>query len=177
VGDIAILLTAFLLTVFIDITVAICFGMILASFLFMKRMSQFPKIVSITDKFSEKDDLIIQEVKNTPSGIEIYEIQGPFFFGAADILQDVLINIENPPKVFILKLHNTGFIDASGMHALKEFHQRCIKEKTTLLLAEMQESVKKDLYKFNFIKTLGAEHVFPTLNKALEKALEIINKN
>lgn len=173
-SDIFILLTAFLLTVFVDITIAICFGMILASFLFMKRMSQFPRAISLKEKFSKEDDLTSHPI---PPGIEIYEIQGPFFFGAADILQDTLTEIERAPKVFILKLSKATFIDASGMHALKEFHQRCKKEKTILLLAETQEEVKKDLIKFGFIKTLGKEYVFSTLNKAVLEAKEIINKN
>ncbi|MES2199928.1 MAG: sulfate permease [Chlamydiota bacterium] len=177
IGDVLILLTAFFLTVFVDITIAICFGMVLASFLFMKRMSQFPKTISLTKEFSEEADSPLIISQKNYSNIEIYEIQGPFFFGAADILQDVLTNIERAPKVFILKLHDVTFIDASGMHALKEFYERCKKEKTILLLAELQGEVKKDLVKFGFIKTLGKEHVFPSLEKALAKAKEEVNKN
>ncbi len=176
-GDVVILLTAFLLTVFVDITVAICFGMILASFLFMKRMSTYPKTISLTAKFSEEEDYAPMTSQKISPGIEVYEIQGPFFFGAADILQDVLTNMEPAPKVFILKLTDATFIDASGMHALKEFHQRCKKEKTILLLAEMKEEVKKDLVKFGFIKIVGKENVFSSLKKAILQAKELVNKN
>ncbi len=169
-GDVAILLTSFFLTLFVDITAAIVVGMILSSFLFMKRMSQFSK-VQLSSAFHEsKVEFHPDTRKYLVKGVEIYEIQGPFFFGAADILKDLLVNIEPPPKVFILRLRQASFIDASGMCALKEFHEKCKKEKITLLLAEVEGHVKADLKKFGLTQLIGKKQIFPSLDLALKAA-------
>lgn len=183
IGDIAILLTAFLLTVFVDITVAISFGMILASFLFMKRMSLFSKTVPLTElfgesksEFPERSDPDAINHKKVPLGVEVYEIQGPFFFGAADMLKDILVNLEKPPKVFILRMRHVPLIDASGMHALKEFYQKCHKEKTTLLLSGIHGQTEKDLKKFGLTHLIGEGRIFPHIDAALAAALHLVNK-
>ncbi len=179
-GDIAVLLTAFLLTVFVDITVAISFGMILASFLFMKRMSEFSKTVSLTDlfreprtEFAERSDPDAIANKKIPSGVEVYEIQGPFFFGAADMLKDLYVNLEKPPKVFILRMRHVPLIDASGMHALKEFYQKCRRNKTVLLLSGIRGQTEKDLKKYGLAELIGESHIFPHIDGALAKANEL----
>ena len=157
-GDMAILLTAFLLTVFVDITAAVLFGMILASFLFMKRMGELCKTVSITNK-------------SVPPNVEVYEIQGPFFFGAADMLQNLLAA---PPKVFILRMRHVPFIDASGMNALREFYHRCKETKTTLLLTGIQPHAKKDMDRFGFTQQIGPTYIFPHIDSALFHAAELV---
>lgn len=180
IGDVAILLTAFLLTVFVDITVAISFGMILASFLFMKRMSQFSKTISLTllfhesqDEFPEKDDPDAISKKELPPGVEVYEIQGPFFFGAADMLQDLLANFEKAPKVFILRMRHVPMIDASGMNALREFYQKCRRQNTSLLLSGIHGQTEKDLKKFGLAPLIGEDQIFPHIDAALAKAREL----
>lgn len=184
IGDVVVLLTAFFLTVFVDITVAIIFGMIIASFLFMKRMSQFSKKVQLKAVSQEPVMKTLEETdsesikhKKIPPGVEVYEIQGPFFFGAADILQDLLVNLEASPKIFILRLRHTGFIDASGMNALKEFYQKCQKKKTSLFLSELHGQIEKDIRKFGLAKTLGRNHLFPTIDDALKQAEIAIQKD
>lgn len=179
-GDIAILLTAFFLTVFVDLTVAISFGMILASFLFMKRMSRISKTVQLTDlfkeakqEFPERSDPDAIANKTVPEGTEVYEIQGPFFFGAADLLKDLLVNLERPPKVFILRMRYVPMIDASGMHALKEFYQKCHRANTILLLSGVQGQTEKDLQKFGLADLIGKSHIFPHIDGALAKAASI----
>jgi SulP family sulfate permease len=177
IGDVAVLLISFFLTVFVDITVAIFFGMILSSFLFMKRMSQLSKTVPLTEIFQEskdesqeRKDIESLSRKKIPLGVEIYEIQGPFFFGAADILKDLLANFERPPKIFILRMRHVGFMDASGMLALKEFHQKCLKEKTLLFLSEIQAPAEKDLIKFGLAKAIGKEQFFSKFDDALDES-------
>lgn len=176
-GDVAILLTAFLLTVFVDITVAITLGMILASFLFMKRMSQFSKTVPLTalfqepkGEFSERNDPDAIAHKKVPPGVEVYEIQGPFFFGTADILKDLLINLEKPPKVFILRMRHVPLVDASGLHALKEFYHSCHRSKTTLLLSGVHGQTETDLRKFGLTHLMGEGCIFPHIDAALARA-------
>lgn len=176
VGDIAILLAAFLLTVFVDITVAITFGMILASFLFMKRMSEFSKSIPLTQLFQEPGlDHDAISKKHVPPGVEVYEIQGPFFFGAADMLKDLLVNLQAPPKVFILRLRHVPMIDASGMNALREFYEKCRNSKTRLLLSGVHGHTEKDLQRFGMTKQIGEEHIFPNIDAALKASERLVN--
>jgi len=174
--DRLVLLTAFLLTVFVDITAAIFAGMVLASFLFMKRMSQMSKAVSLAEIFQERqldfpekkdrDDLSKKEV---PPGVEVYEIQGPFFFGAANILRDVLQG--SAPKVFILRMRSVSMIDASGMYALKEFYDQCKKRDTALFLSGMQGQTRRSLKKFGLFDVIGEKHIFPDIDSALAASI------
>jgi SulP family sulfate permease len=177
-GDVAILVAAFFLTVLVDITFAIAVGMILASFLFMKRMSDFSKTVPLTSifrergsEFPERSDPEAISAKKIPEGVEVFEIQGPFFFGAADMLRD-LANLS--PKVFILRMRHVPMIDASGMHALKEFHQRCLKQNTFLLLSGVQPQTAQDLKQFGLTALIGEQHMFPHIDEALAKAEELV---
>jgi SulP family sulfate permease len=179
-GDRIILLTAFLLTVFVDLTVAISVGMILASFIFMQRMSQMSKAVSLSQIFRESpvdfpekrdpDDISKKEV---PPGVEVYEIQGPFFFGAANMLRDLLNNSTAAPKVFILRMRWVPMIDASGMYGLEEFYDQCKKKNIVLLLSGVHGQTREDLKKFGLVKTIGEHHIFPNIDAALSKAREI----
>lgn len=170
IGDVAVLLTAFLLTLFVDITLAITFGMILSSFLFMKRMSESVKTVQLTPLFKEpQGEFFGQELhKKIPSEVEVYEIQGPFFFGAADMLRDVLINLRPAPKIFILRLRQVSFIDTSGVRALREFLERCQKEKTQLLLSEVPSQPYETLQRMGLVKAVGKAHIFNTFDQALD---------
>lgn len=180
-GDLLILLTAFFLTVFIDITVAISAGMILASFMFMKRMSQMSKAVSLSQifqesavDFPEKMDPNDISKKNVPKGVEVYEIQGPFFFGAANMLRDILNTISLMPKVFILRMRFVPMIDASGMYGIEEFYDQCKKRGIVLFLSGVHGQTKQDLKKFGLLGSIGEQRVFSNIDTALSKAEEII---
>jgi sulfate permease, SulP family len=184
VGDVAVLLSTFLLTVLVDLTVAVEVGMILAAFLFMKRMSGISNTVSTakffdeeTEEFPEKQDPDAILKKHVPNGVEVYEINGPFFFGVADSLKDVLHNMAFPPKVFILRMRKVPIIDASGMHALKEFYNKCKKEGTELLLSGVREQLSKSLKKYGMEDLLGKDHIFPHIDAALRKAGEIVKSH
>lgn len=162
-GDVAILLTGFVLTVFVDITSAITFGMILASLIFMKKMSAHSQA---------KRELPLNMAESSPQvpkDVEVYAIQGPFFFGTADLLQDVLSTIQKPPRLFILRLGKALFIDTSALCALKEFHTRCSQEGTRLILSEVHGQVKKDLERLHLVDLVGKENILPTLEEALSQ--------
>lgn len=181
-GDVLVLLTTFLLTVFVDLTVGVGVGMVLAVFLFMKRIGDLSKIVSLTasekvsPEESEKYDMAAIEKKHLPSEIEIYEITGPFFFGIADSLKTVLSNLEFPPKVFILRLRKVPMIDASGMYALKEFYNKCSKEGTKLTLSGVSDQLLRKLKKFGIIDLIGEDRIFSDINSALQYAKHVINE-
>src|SRR5688572_29754404 len=141
-SDIVVLLATFGLTVLTDLTIAVGVGMVLAAILFMKRMAQVTNVGAITrefddsvDEFPDQTDPNSMARRDVPAGVEVYEINGPFFFGVADRLKDTLRGLERPPKVFILRMRHVTAIDATGMHALDEFHDKCRKQHTTLLLS------------------------------------------
>lgn len=180
-GDVAVLLTTFLLTVVVDLIVAIEIGMILAAFLFMKQISDISGIVSLKSLREEngeekKPDPDAIENKQIPPGVEVYEITGLFFFSLADTLKGVLSNLETAPKVFILRLRKIPIIDASGMHALEEFHHKCLKEKTTLILSGVKPGVHKSLKKFGLVNLVGEKQILPHIDPALERARELIHE-
>src|SRR5690606_13457739 len=115
---------------------------VLAAMLFMKRMSEVTNVSGLREEideegpeFPEFSDPGAITVRDVPAGVEVYEINGPFFFGIADRLKDTLHNLELPPKIFILRMRRVTAIDATAMHALGEFHDKCRHEGTTLLLA------------------------------------------
>jgi SulP family sulfate permease len=162
-GDVAILLTGFVLTVFVDITSAITFGMILASLIFMKKMSAH------TQATRELSLNMPEASPQVPKDVEVYAIQGPFFFGTADLLRDVLSTIQKPPRLFILRLGKALFIDTSALCALKEFHKRCSQEGTRLILSEVQGQVKKDLERLHLVDLVGKDNILATLEEALAK--------
>jgi SulP family sulfate permease len=180
--DRIILLAAFFLTIFVDLTVAISVGMILASFFFMKRMSQMSKAVSYSQIFQEsqmdfperKDPDDISK-KIVPYGVEVYEIQGPFFFGAANMLRDLLHNIATTPKVFILRMRLVPMIDASGMYGLEEFYGQCKRKNVILMLSGVDGQTRTDLKKFGLIESIGDHKMFPNIDSALAKAAEIVS--
>lgn len=182
-GDRLILLTAFLLTVFVDITVAISVGMILASFLFMKRMSQMSRAVSLSqvfqenqEDFPEKEDPDDISKKAVPLGVEVYEIQGPFFFGAANMLRDLLKDSTTTLKIFILRMRLIPMIDASGMYGLEEFYDQCRKKGIVLFLSGVHGQTREDLKKFGLIESIGEQRIFPDIDAALAKAGEMLSK-
>lgn len=178
-GDVVVLLSAFLLTILVDLTVAVEVGMILAAFLFMKRMSDVSKVTQLAPILEEAmdetpitDKQSIQK-KTIPAHVEVYEINGPFFFGVADSLKVVLDTMERPPKVFILRMRKVPVIDATGLHALGEFFLNCEKNNTHLLLSGVKETVKEKIKKFGLLEKIGEENVFYQIDSALKRAGEL----
>ena len=176
-GDVVVLLTAFFLTVLVDLTVAVSVGMVLASFLFMKRVSSTSSVMSLSSleksetEEAEKQDLVVfQERKAVLKGIEVYDVTGPFLFGVADSLKSILSEIELPPKVFILRIHKVPIIDASGMHALREFYEKCHREKTEFLLSGINPLLRASLKKYGLITLIGEEKIFLRFDEALKRA-------
>src|SRR2546426_11149859 len=123
-SDVAVLLTTFLLTVLVDLTVAIEVGMVLAAFLFMRRMAEVTNISVLTHEFADPVDDFEHDpnaVRNRviPEGVQVYEITGPFFFGAAEMFKDRVGRIAGKPKVLIVRMRHVPAIDSTGLHALR----------------------------------------------------------
>lgn len=180
-GDVIVLLTTFGLTVFADLTLAVGVGMVLASLLFMKRMADVSNVSAVTREFSDDD---IEDPESAalgkldlPSAIQLYEINGPFFFGVADRLKDVLGVIAKPPKVFILHIRKVPTIDATGLHALEEFYEKCKRHGTVLILSGVHAQPLSAFERVGFDRTIGPLNMCTKLTDALIRAKEILQAN
>ena len=182
-SDVAVLLITFTLTVLIDLTVAVQAGVVLASILFMKRMSDVASIDKLDLGCSDNidSDLVDPDAinkKNVPEGVEVYEINGPFFFGVADNLITTYEYMIKKPKVFILRMRKVPAVDATGVHALENFYMACVKRNTQLVLSGVNKEPYNTLKKMGFINIIGEKNVTNHIDKALIRALEVIdNKN
>ncbi|MBI1827200.1 MAG: sulfate permease [Planctomycetes bacterium] len=181
-SDIVVLLTTFGLTVFTDLTIAVGVGMVLASLLFMQRMAAVTNVNAISRELEDGDEDELATLKDpnainrrhVPPGVEVYEINGPFFFGIADRLQDTLRGLERPPKVFILRMRRVPAIDATGLHALAEFHKKCLHQGTMLLLAGVHAQPLYAFIQIGFEKVIGRENLFESIDAALDRARVIL---
>ncbi len=180
-SDVVVLLTTFILTIVIDLTAAVQVGVVLAALLFMKRMSDVTSMGKINFDASEKTAQDIADPdatsnKDIPEGVEVYEINGPFFFGVADMLINTLEHIGKTPKVFILRMRNVPAIDATGEHALENFYNTCKKAGTQLVLSGVNPVPYVTLKKMHFIEMIGEENVTNHIDKALIRTREILKE-
>lgn len=174
-SDVAVLLTTFLLTVLWDLTVAIEVGMVLAAFLFMRRMAEVTNISVLThelqdprDDFENDPNAVRRRV--VPAGVEVYEISGPFFFGAAEAFRDELGRIAGRPKVLILRMRHVPAIDSTGLHALRDLVRRSRRDGTLVLLADVHAQPVVALERSGLYDELGEENVHGNLDDALNRA-------
>jgi SulP family sulfate permease len=183
--DVLTLLTTFALTVFTDLTIGVGVGVVLAAFLFMKRMSEISNVAWLQDEvragqeteaYDPKDPATL-DATEIPPGVEVFEINGPFFFGVADKLKDTLAQLERPPRVFILRMRYVPHIDATGMHALEEFHGKCRRQGTTLLLGGVHAHPLMEMTRSGMIGRLGRDAIFGNLDDAMRRAVEIVNSH
>lgn len=180
-SDVVVLLTTFILTIVIDLTAAVQVGVVLAALLFMKRMSDVTSMGKINFDVSEKTAKNIADPdatsnKEIPEGVEVYEINGPFFFGVADMLINTLEHIGKTPKVFILRMRNVPAIDATGEHALENFYNTCKKAGTQLVLSGVNPAPYATLKKMHFIEMIGEENITNHIDKALIRTREILKE-
>jgi sulfate permease, SulP family len=177
-SDIAVLLTTFGLTVLVDLTTAVGVGMVIAALLFMKRMTDVTSMNAIKqevdENWAETNDPNSISGRDVPAGVEVYEINGPFFFGVADMLKDTLRGVERPPKVFILRMRRVPAIDASGMHALDEFYEKCHRQGTRLLLAGVHAQPMFALMQYGLVDKIGEANLFESIDDALDEAHRVL---
>lgn len=176
-SDAAILITTFLLTVLVDLTVAIEIGMVLSAFLFMRRMAQVCNVSIITNELNdkdEKDDPKAITKFNIPEGIDVYEIEGPFFFGAAAKFTESIKIIERTPKVLIIRMRHVPFIDATGLHTLEKIHKECLSQRIKLILSGVKPEVYLAIEKSKLLLKIEKPNVLPSIDEALNRAREIL---
>ena len=178
-SDVAVLLITFFLTVIVDLTVAIEVGVVLAIVLFVRRVMQTSNISMLDgNSVAATEDEEAASMENTdrldiPKGVEIYEIDGPFFFGLASRFEELEAMKKPGTKVRIIRMRKVPFIDSTGVNNLRNRCERTRKRGVTVILSGVTEKVQATLVKFGVDKELGADHIFPHIVPALEKAKEL----
>ncbi len=169
--DVLVLLTAFLLTVLVDLTVAIEVGMVFAAMLFMQRMSKLSNISSV-----DIDTDILENYSSLPKGVDVYEISGPFFFGAAQAYKETLKEISGGSKVLILRMRHVPFIDSTGIHNFKEVIKDFRTRKVSVVLSGVRPEVRDELIRYGLADMIGLELICDNFGDAVKKANEEIEK-
>ena len=175
-SDIVIMLTTFLLTIFIDLTVAIPAGIVLASLMFMSRMERVAggEIVDPNSELeSSKDDPFAIGNYNIPQGVCVYEINGPFFFGAAKKFQYEALRIM--PEILILRMRNVSAIDATGLFALQDIIKTCSKKNCIVLISAIQKQPLNALNKAGIADNLKSKQIFLNIEAALDYAQKALS--
>ena len=176
-SDVAVLLITFFLTVIFDLTVAIEVGLVIACVLFMKRVMETTKISVITDEIdpnNESDLEVHEEHLMIPQGVEVYEINGPYFFGIATKFEEIMSRLGDRPKIRIIRMRKVPFIDSTGIHNLTTLCEMSQKENIHIILSGVNEKVHKVLEKSGFYELLGEENICSNINEALEVATQEI---
>ncbi|MCX7921355.1 MAG: SulP family inorganic anion transporter [Clostridia bacterium] len=173
-SDVSVLLITFSFTVLFDLVVAIEVGMVLAMFLFIKKMSDNIEVYSVNTKLEENDnDYIESSIDSGNDRVMVYEINGPLFFGSINNFLDVMNEIHKDIDILIIRMRNVPVMDASGFQALKNVYNRCKKSKKIVLFAEVKKQPLNVMINKGFYDELGSDRFFDDLDKALREADEI----
>ena len=178
-SDIAVLFITFLLTVIFDLTIAIEVGLIIACLLFMRRMAETTQIKVIADEIDpneETDAVVHEEHLVIPDGVEVYEINGPYFFGIANKFEELMAAMNDHPKVRIIRMRRVPFIDSTGIHNLQNLCEISHREGTHIVLSGVTPNVYAVLEHNGFCRLLGKDHICPNINVALERAAAILKR-
>ena len=177
-SDITVLIITFLLTVIFDLTIAIEVGLVIACLLFMRRMAETTQVKLIADEIDPAEEIDVQlheeEHLIIPRGVEVYEINGPYFFGIANKFEDLMAGMANHPKVRIIRMRRVPFIDSTGIHNLQTLCAMSRREGTEIVLSGVQEKVYEVLDHAGLCDELGKENICPNINVALERAKEVV---
>ena len=177
-SDVAVLLITFILTVIVDLTVAIEIGMVLAAFLFMRNMTKSSNVNILTKEMNTEengDDLESMSNYQIPAGVEVFEINGPLFFGAAYKFKDAMKFIEKTPQVLIVRMRRVPIIDATGIRMLEDLHKESRHRGTKLILSEIEsEQVILELKKARLLFTIGKGNILASFELALKRGRTIL---
>lgn len=177
-SDVIILVTTFVLTVVVDLMVAIEVGVVLAALLFMNRMASVASAGFVTDSplGDEDEGTGARRVRSEeiPAGVEIFQVTGPFFFGAADKFKNALASVEKRPVVLILRLRQVNAIDSTGLRILDELHGRTKGDGTALLLTGVHEQPVAAMRKSGLLHKIGEENLCSGIDEALVRARAIV---
>jgi len=176
-SDVIVLLTTFSLTVVFDLTLAIEIGMLLSVILFMQRMAQLSNVGVITQELQdrdEEDDPNAIVTRKVPEGVEVFEISGPFFFGAASKFRDAMHIVEKAPKIRIIRMRKVLSIDATGLNMMKDLLKDSTKTGTRLILSGVHAQPLFAMQQYELYDEIGEENIFGNIDDALDRSREIL---
>lgn len=175
-SDVIVLLITFFLTVIFDLTVAIAVGLLLACLLFIKRIMETTEITAIKEEIHVEDEagIMHDESITIPAGVEVYEINGPYFFGVATQFEELMSEFRDKSKVRVIRMRKVPFIDSTGIHNLSNFCEMSFKNKIVVVLSGVNPQVHNALHKAGFYDLVGEKNICPNINVALSRAEEIM---
>ncbi len=178
-SDIAILATTFILTVVFNLTIAIEIGMLLAVLLFLRRVSENVQVSVLRDELdvAQGTEMTQHETLNIAKGVEVYEINGPFFFGVATKFDEVMREMGDKPVVRIIRMRKVPFIDSTGLHNLQILVESSHREGIRVILSGVNPSVQETLRKSGLNQIVGNENICDHISKAVEKANAFVELN
>lgn len=179
-SDVTVLLITFFLTIIFDLTIAIEVGLIIACLLFMRRMSETTDVHVISNEINPDDedsDMHLGNIEHLtiPKGVEVYEINGPYFFGAGNRFEEIMATLGDRPKVRIIRMRKVPFVDSTGIHNLTNLCEMSQKEGIQIVLSGVTEKVHSQLNKAGFYDIVGQNNICSHIDIALDRAKEIIN--
>ena len=178
-GDVLVLFTTLALTVLVDLVVAVEVGMVLASFLFMLRMSQVGGVSPLHEALDPNDSGASRqqsmEGKSVPAGVAVYSIDGPFFFGAVERFQGALARVKGFPRVMIFRMRNVPYIDSTGLSALSEVVRRFQGQGTIVMLSAVQREPLRVMRRTGLMELIGEQNLAPDIDVALSRARTILS--
>ena len=171
VGDILVLVITFVLTVVFDLVVAIEVGMLITVVLFMKSMSDRTEVRGwkYIDDSSDTESI---ELRKVPEGVHVYEINGPMFFGAADLIST--ITLKEHTKVMIIRMRAVPDVDATAMHSLEQLADKCLASGAKIIFSHVNEMPYKAMEKAGLVAKVGAEYFCPSIDASLKKAESLV---
>lgn len=180
-ADIAVMVVTFALTVLLDLTVAIEIGLLLAMLMFMRRMIESVHIKVSEDTLhldleEQKHHTLQHECINIPKGVEVYEIEGPFFFGIANQFEEAVTAVGRTSRVRIVRMRFVSFMDSTGLHNLTNLVRICKMSRVHLILSGVNKTVLHTLLVSGLLQELGQENVLPNIHLALQRAQEVLDK-
>jgi len=154
-------------------------GIVLSALLFIRRMAEITNVNMITrdlrgDEDPEDDPLAIQ-LREVPAGVEVFEVNGPFFFGMADTFWNALRNIERPVPVLIIRIRNVPAIDATGLHVLQDLYKKCLKDHTKLIFSGVLTQPLIVFERSGFLDEVGEDNFCATIDAALLRASTLLD--
>ena len=177
-SDVTVLLLTFFLTIIFDLTIAIEFGLICACLLFMRRMAETTDVHAIFNEIDLNEDADMErgnlEHLTIPKDVEVYEINGPYFFGAGNRFEDIMARYGRHPKVRIIRMRKVPFIDSTGLHNLENMCLMSQKEGVTVVLSGVNEKVEGVLKRNNFERIVGEKNICNHIDLALARANELV---
>ncbi|MGM9714966.1 MAG: SulP family inorganic anion transporter [Prevotella sp.] len=178
-SDVTVLLITFFLTILFDLTVAIEVGLVIACLLFMRRMAETTDVKVIMDEIDPEDDTDVKLENNEhltiPKGVEVYEINGPYFFGAGNRFEEVMASFGSRPKVRVIRMRKVPFVDSTGIHNLTNLCLMSQKEGIQIVLSGVNPKVHAVLEHAGFYRIVGENNICSHINLALARAKEIVS--